>query len=227
SGPRYALVAGGHRLAGANILSWTTIKAKLVEGTETELRLAEIDENLARVELVAFDRAKFLAERKRLYEELHPETAHGGDRRSAEFQNDTLSLWSFAKDTAEKCGLTARTIERAVRIATKLTPEVKKRIPGTWLADHQGELLALTKLEPAHQLQALDLLLSPQPTVKTVEAARKVVQGVKEEAKSDTDRQLEKLTEAWARAGAPARRAFIEHLRATGALEQPKLEQVA
>ncbi|MDE1149677.1 MAG: ParB N-terminal domain-containing protein [Azospirillaceae bacterium] len=227
-GKPYILVAGGHRVEAANLLAWSKIRIVLFDGSEGDARMAEIDENLIRHELNPFDRAVFMAERKNLYEELHPEARQGGDRRSEEFQNDTVSVWSFSKDTAEKCGINARTIERAVRIATQLCPEAKKRIPGTWLAKKQAELLALTHLEPAHQLLALDMLLASAPTVTTVEAARKIVQGVREETKSDTDRQLEKLVEAWQRAGAPARRAFLALRQAAGDLEtNPKLEQVA
>lgn len=226
-GQPYILVAGGHRIEGANLNGWTKIKAVLFTGTEAEARLAEIDENLIRHELSAFDRATFMAERKRLYEEIHPDAKHGGDRRSAEYQNDTVTVWSFAKDTAERCGLTSRTIERAVQIATKLAPAAKARIPGTWLAKKQGELIALSHLTPEQQLQALDLLLSPEPSVKSVEAARKVVQGVRDQVKPEAEKQFDKLADAWDRAGAPARRNFVEFLRKAGALDQPQLEQVA
>ncbi|MDG3444694.1 ParB/RepB/Spo0J family partition protein [Nitrospirillum amazonense] len=227
-GARYALVAGAHRLEAANLLSWRTIKAVLFEGSETEALLAEIDENLIRHELTPLDRATFMAERKRIYEELHPETKHGGDRRSEGFQNDTVSLWSFTKDTAERCGLHQRTIERAVQIATKLSAEAKRRVAGTWLAHKQGELLALCALTPEEQKLTLDLLLAPEPSAKTVEAAAKVVKGVRDEVRSSTDRQVEKLKEAWARAGAPAQRAFLDFLRETGALSgKPQLEEVA
>ena len=47
---------------------------------------------------------------KEIYLELHPETRHGGDRKSADKnQNDTMS---FCSDTSKKTGKSKRTTER-------------------------------------------------------------------------------------------------------------------
>lgn len=75
---RHALIAGGHRVAAASLAGWTEIPAKVVEADELQARLIEIDENLIRRELSALDRAVFLAERKRIYEAMHPATRPGG-----------------------------------------------------------------------------------------------------------------------------------------------------
>ena len=75
----FALVAGAHRLDAARRLGWAHIEALIVEGTPDEVRLIEIDENLARAELTVLDRARFLAARKRIYLRLHPERRRGGE----------------------------------------------------------------------------------------------------------------------------------------------------
>lgn len=49
-----------------------------------------IDENLCRAEMSPAKRASQTARRKAIYIELHPETSHGGDRRSIKWQ--TLPL---------------------------------------------------------------------------------------------------------------------------------------
>ena len=75
----YALVIGGHRMAAHRLLGLTTIRAEVREMSAAEARIAEVDENLKRHELNALDRAVMLLERKLAWEELHPETKHGGD----------------------------------------------------------------------------------------------------------------------------------------------------
>lgn len=208
-GRPYLLVAGGHRLRAIEILGWDEIPAFVYEMTPDEARLAEIDENLVRHELNPLDRAVFLAERKALYERLHPEYANGGDRRSTKFQTDIVSVWSFARDTAEKCGLTDRSIRRAVTIATGLSPQVRGRLAGTWLSQKQSELLALVKLAPAEQESALDLLLSETPQARTVDQATRLVRGGRASAEPDADQALSKLMRAWRDAPPPVKRAFL------------------
>ena len=94
-GDDYTLVAGAHRLAAARRLGWEAIDARICLGSLDEMRLIEIDENLARAELTPLDRARFVAERKRVYLRMNPERTHGGDRRSAAYrqkmQTDTMS----------------------------------------------------------------------------------------------------------------------------------------
>ncbi|SDH89442.1 ParB N-terminal domain-containing protein, partial [Roseospirillum parvum] len=141
----YRLIAGAHRLRAAELLGWSDIPAFVYQGSDEAARLREIDENLVRHELNPLDRAVFLAQRKEVYERLHPEAKHGaqGGRGSKRNENDIMS---FSKDTAERCGLTDRTIQRAVSIATGLAPDVRRALVGTPLARAQKELLDLARL---------------------------------------------------------------------------------
>ena len=76
------LVAGWHRLEATRQLKHDTIRAVVLEGLDADAALlTEIDENLVRADLSPAERAIHLAERKRLYEKLHPQTKHGGDRK--------------------------------------------------------------------------------------------------------------------------------------------------
>ena len=76
-GGKIELLAGAHRLTVAQELDWPTIKVVCWDCNDDFARLMEIDDNLAGAELTALDTAVFLAERKRVYEKLHPETKHG------------------------------------------------------------------------------------------------------------------------------------------------------
>lgn len=105
----HVLVAGAHRIAAYKLLAINDIAYTVLEHTD-ELRteLAEIDENLIRNELHWTEQDDALARRKAIYEELYPETKHGGDRKSAEISkrhNAVLIKPSFVSDTAEKVGI--------------------------------------------------------------------------------------------------------------------------
>lgn len=156
SGNGLKLVVGGHRLRGGEILDWAEIPAILIEATDDEARQIEIDENLARKELTVLERAEFLAERKRVYETLHPETATGKARKPKTEKAKVANLATFArfsKDAAKSTGLGERTIQRACELAGKLAPEAVGLIRGTALADNQSQLQALAELAADQQIK--------------------------------------------------------------------------
>src|SRR5438045_9635136 len=95
----FDLVAGQHRLEACRRLGWAEIEASIVQMSENERVLWEIDENLCRADLTELERGEHLAKRKDVYEELHPHSKRGGDRRSDEFQTEHSSVRSFADDT--------------------------------------------------------------------------------------------------------------------------------
>ena len=213
----YKLIAGGHRLAAARMLEWVEIPAFVFDATDDEARLAEIDENLIRHELNPLDRATFLHERKGLYEKLHPMTRKGAvnQHTKGEALNETIS---FSKDTAERVGLTARTIQLAVLIATRLAPDVKARIIGTALARNQSELLTLAKLPPEEQRLVAAELLSAQPRAKNVSGAHRLILGKQSDDGNPDDKAFLKFVSWWGRIGAPAKRNIIRHLKESGDL---------
>jgi ParB family chromosome partitioning protein len=213
-GGDWMLVAGAHRLAAARMVGLTEIPVVIHDALNgLQAKLIEIDENLLRHELNPLDRAVFLAERKRIYEELHPETkngAHGHNKGKKE--NATIA---FSKDAAERTGLGQRTIETAVRIANSLSPEVRKNLVGTDLSKNQSELLLLARQEPDAQVRIVDLILREGSTVKSVRAAINQ-SGSKPQKITDASQvQLKRLMDAWRHAGTPARRMFFDTLTKT------------
>jgi hypothetical protein len=120
------LVAGYHRLEACKSLGWTQIDVIVVELSELDAELAEIDENLIRNDLHWFDRDKQLARRKEIYEIKHPTTKHGGDRKSDEAKsngNNFHLIPSFTEDTSAKIGVTDRTIRSSIQRANTFTEE--------------------------------------------------------------------------------------------------------
>jgi N6-adenosine-specific RNA methylase IME4 len=71
------LIAGHHRLLACKALKWETIPAVVLDASEVDAKIAEIDENLVREDLLPSERAKLTAERKALYLAKYPETGHG------------------------------------------------------------------------------------------------------------------------------------------------------
>lgn len=204
-GNGYRLVFGGHRLRAHQINGWDEIDAEIVSLTDAQLRLREIDENLIRHELTALDRARFLLERKRIYEALNPTARRGGDRRSDQTAN--MAVWSFSADIAEKTGLSERTVFRACALAEGLGLDAVARLRDTPLASNQAALEALAKQPHARQLAALDLMLAEENPAKSVADAFNRLDG--KVSKPAEDKHLAKAIDLWGRMSARDRRAFL------------------
>ncbi len=157
----HTLIAGLHRLEAAKLLGWTEIECTVsgLEGLQAEL--AEIDENFVRADLSPIDYGDLLLRRKEIYEVLHPETKNGGDRRSENFRTKNFrsdSAKSFAQDTADKLGVTPRTVELQVQIAKNLTPEAKAVIKETDTKITKTDAMKLSRLAPERQREAASQL---------------------------------------------------------------------
>lgn len=214
-GDKLHLVAGAHRLEACRRIG-IEVRAEIIECGELEARLIEIDENLFRRELGALDRAVFLAERKKVYLELYPETKKGGKNQHTK-DNLLTEKISFSKETAKRVGLSDRSIRLAISIAENIPADVRKRLVGTKLAEKQSDLLYLASLEPSVQRKAVTLLGDGE--AGTLKAAVAVVNGDEEPVASSKDKQFTRLLDAWSRAGRDVKAQFLVHLRELGELE--------
>lgn len=73
----------------------------------------------------------FTKRRKEASEDLHPETRHGGDRKSDQVAN--LATRSFAADQADATGAAERTVRRDAERGEKVNDEVSALIQATLL----------------------------------------------------------------------------------------------
>ncbi len=173
--PGRILLTGYHRLEACKLLQWSEIPAQVLEAeASTEnlpllWQLAEIDENLIRNDLDVLERSEQEARRQDVYEQLHPETKHGGAPGAAgggkQAKGERIS--SFAEDTASKTGVSPRSVQQDLQIAKKILPEVKAVVRGTQLADSKTDLLQLARLKPEEQKAVAETLKSePMETVK-------------------------------------------------------------
>lgn len=136
-----------------------------------QTELAEIDENVVRTELSVIEYGELLERRKEIYESLHPETkagqaqATGMNRAIGNNVSDKMSatLKSFSQDTADKLGVSPRTVERTIQMMNGLTEdtrEVFRHYPQYKLS--QSNAMKLSRMEPGKQKTAAILLASGQ-----------------------------------------------------------------
>ena len=147
------LVAGANRLEAARRLKWESIDCTIIEASDVNTtKLAEIDENLIRADLTPAERVIHIAERKRIYESIHPETKKGATGRAGRKNKSQFGTYNesdaFVDDAAKKTGKGRTTIAREATRA-KHIPLIADCI-GTSL-DQGEELDALAKLSEEHQ----------------------------------------------------------------------------
>ena len=162
------LIAGLHRLEAVKLLGWTEIECVVSEADGLQAELAEIDENFVRAGLSHRELGDLLLLRKELYEAIHPETRQG-QRNGQTAKNANFSLLetkSFAQDTADKLGVSKRTVEQLVQTARDLTPEAKKTIRDAGDKITKGAALKISRLPPDQQEEAAAVLTIAPPAPK-------------------------------------------------------------
>ena len=156
----YILVAGRHRLEAVKSLGHETIGAVVVELEDLRRDLVEIDENLIRLDIPVIDQADRMKRRQEIYQALGLNSEHGGDRKSAEYieknQDDTVSF-CFSDDTAQKIGITARSIRLLVQISNNISHDLKAEIRGTFLAFELRSLIKLARIKDHKEQRAAAL----------------------------------------------------------------------
>ena len=162
------LIAGLHRLEAAKLLGWAEIECTVSDAEGIQAELAEIDENFVRAGLSHRELGDLLLRRKELYEALHPETQQG-KRNGQTVKNDNLTLLQakpFSEDTADKLGVSKRTVERLVQTAANLTPEAKKVIRAADDKISRDAALKISRLPPDQQEEAATVLAVSPPAPK-------------------------------------------------------------
>jgi ParB family chromosome partitioning protein len=212
------LVAGRHRLEACKTLKHKTIAAIVEEEDSPAIEhwraLAAIDENLIRRKLTAPQRAKLVAQRKKLYEAVHPETKHGGapgkagggkkakgeSRQNGDFGDDR-----FTADTASKTGRSERSVQRDVARGAALGDDLD-RIEGTSLGKG-SELDALAAMPPEQRAPLIERAVSGE-TVSAVALA--APQDEPRQGYSELVRTWRLFRSAMQRASPTGRDAFLD-----------------
>ncbi len=122
------LVAGGHRLRGAQLNGWEEIDVIVVSADAVEAQLIELSENIYRNELSPLDRALFVLKYREIYEEKFGKIDRTRNLKiGKQFPkgHDALSVFAPGRELSqhvqEKLGIGPDTYKRATRIAQNLT----------------------------------------------------------------------------------------------------------
>lgn len=215
-GGAYPLIAGAHRFRAAELAGIPALPAIVRQVGDLEARLREIDENLVRRELTALDRGTFLAERKTVYEELHPETKLGSNQHTAGFADPANpAAPRFTADIADKLGISERTVQACIARHRQIPPEIRRELANTPLANKAGELDALARLAPKTQKKVFAALIRADFGLSVANAVRRV-DGVLEVVPNVDTQHYDRLLSAWRKASGAARRRFTDFLAQMG-----------
>ena len=208
SGETLVLMAGGHRLEAAKRLGWETIPARVwADVTDDFARLMEIDDNLSGADLSNLELSVFLAERKRVYERMHPEAKQGAHGGRGGKKNET-EIISFSKSVAEKRELSDRHIRNFIQIGNALSPREVAELASAKEPLKLKDLMALAKIgEPIVRSDIVGRLSSGE--VKSVADALGKMQSGKPDAKDPDVVAFQKLKAAWERAPMKMKRRFV------------------
>jgi len=199
---RHRLVSGAHRLAAAQALGWKTVTASVIRCTNDEARLREIDENLIRHDLSSLDRAAFMVEREAVWVQMNPDSVRG--RAGGLARHSATENFSFAKKTAEKLGLTDRTIRgwlKLGRVTAGLSGPLRARIAASDLAYNHSELIELANIEDEREReQVVELLLAGRKGApKKVADALRQVKGLPAPEKNKDQADFDRFVILWTR----------------------------
>lgn len=221
------LLAGGHRLAAYAEIGTLEVEAWVWSGiTNDQARLIEIDDNLAGAEMCPLDTAVFLAERKRVYERLHPETVRGVAGALARHSaTDIMSVASFAATTAEKFGLSDRHVRRLVEIGTALSRDELRWLRASKAPIRLTDLQALAKIGDGKDRSQVCIRLSNgAKSAADAWRSHRAERGDEAPVKDPVEEAYLALSKAWARAPMEAKRRFVraqfEELGLLGADEE-------
>lgn len=151
------LIAGHHRLEALKSLGVERSDVVMLDASDLQAELAEIDENLIRSELSDAERARSVARRKAIYETLNPEAAFearpGRAGKSRQVGDNSVPAERFTAATARATGRSERAVQRDAERGTKIEKPVLDQIVGTSL-DKGAELDALAK-RPVEEQRSL------------------------------------------------------------------------
>jgi len=153
---KWDLIYGAHRLAAIKRLGESEIACVIKDVSANTARIFEIDENFIRTQFKPLEFAKAYLARKAIYENVFPDTKHGGNRLNRilssdqESQVETLDQDrqvgglgqecqvgtlenepAFIQFAAERLGFSTRKIERYIALHKKIKSSV-----AVMLADH-------------------------------------------------------------------------------------------
>lgn len=182
--PGYEIVAGRHRFEATRVIGAGEIEAFVMEGSEDDAALWEIDENFARAELTDAQRADHHVRREEILKRKGVVLQGAGKPSNSE---KSAELRGYAAKAAADLGVSERTVRADLRRGKNIAPDVLAEVAGTDL-DKGVVLDALASTPKEDQRAKL-----AEITLRRQEAER--MRKEAETANRNTDRVIA-LTEA-------------------------------
>lgn len=197
------LLDGAHRLEAMRRLGKETIPVVLVTCRDDEAALLETDANLTGADLTPLDLAVFLSARRRVYQEMHPETARGRAGAAARWMQEHSC--SLASTIAAARGITVRQVNKIMAA-------------GDAVAGHAHQLRRAPKPVTLKDLQAIGRIRVAPDRYAVIDAlsegrAKSAAEAVAQlkgpkPARDPNSAAQEKIAVVWSRAPMAAKRAF-------------------
>lgn len=193
---RVVLVTGHHRLSALRELGEDRVDCFVIDDDEIDAKLWEIDENLMRASLSPTEEAEHLKLRKELW----------AARLAAESGNTVPTLTGrgnkgFASDTAEKVGITKRSLNEKIARAEAISAEAMSLVKGSRLDKgiYLDELKSLSHEQQVSKVRS-DLAAPPALRPRSAEPVSNV---------DMLELQVAALMAAWNKASPEARAQFV------------------
>lgn len=187
---KFLLVAGLQRVHAARLIGADKILCRVVELTDDDAELWEIEENLVKSPLTPAQEALAIDRGRELHEQLHGKAKARGAAAAnrAMGRNDASAnvadaSFSFVETTAKRMGKSARSVQRVVQRAAQNGRGNLERVVGTSL-DRGNELDALPML-PADTREALIKRAVAGQEVSAIRAAAEAASSHIDEGASD------------------------------------------
>lgn len=154
------LIAGGRRFQALKELGYNEIPVNRVRRNTELQELISIDENLVRQDLTKVEVEKNLNRGREIYEELYPKANKVEDENLASLKDVDMQeelpedKKSFLDVTAEKTGLSKKSIKQAIDRDIKSSDKIKKlRTAGEVNASQVNEIIKLDKKSQDHIIE--------------------------------------------------------------------------
>jgi phage N-6-adenine-methyltransferase len=161
--PDGSLVAGNHRRAAGKLLGWTHIRSRIVELSEVDAELAEIDENLRRNSLTVLEEAEHLLRREELLEAKGSRAKPGDNQHTTDDNGGGATVApppvATTAGIAKELGISERSAQVRLQIARNLDGQVKEWLRGTELATSTTQLVELARQPAEKQRTIVDLII--------------------------------------------------------------------
>lgn len=206
--PPLRLMAGGHRVAAFLRLGFDEIPAKIIKCNADQARMIEIDDNLAHADLDPLDLALSLAERKRIFERLHPESKRGIAGAVARWDATELgSVASFVTSSAQTLGMSERQIRKLVVAGNGLQGDMVALLRRAPRKVTLKDLQHIAKLTQGYQRMDVCRALAEGKARTAQDAIRKADDSTVGNTRDEAD--LERLIDCFDRASKAVRRRFV------------------